>query len=327
MCDPRLHESAVARLRGALQVRREERRRFGVSAIACGVFAVLALACAAPLDARPRPPLEELVEGRLLIDASPLPPAGPGAGTPIRLPDPWSVHRPDAKGYAWYLFDWTLAEPPDGIYAIYLPGINTQAQLFVNDTLAGATGDLAGRLPQSWERAQAFALPFALPRQGVNRVAIRVNVPAAWAGGLEPIVVGPAADVRRLAFADLVVTVIGPALVSVTIIVLGLFILGLWLRRRDATYALFGGSAILWGVHTLLSALPTSPLPPPHWAIWWHGMYLAFACMLCLFCRKRFRDGMLMFPVTVFRESRRRDDGLGDEIAGYIHLAHIEAAA
>lgn len=49
--------------------------------------------------------------------------------------------------------------------------------------------------------------------------------------------------------------------------------------------------------------------------------------MLCLFCRKRFRDGMLMIPVTVFRESRRRDEGLGDELAGYIHLAHIEAAA
>ncbi len=254
------------------------------SSFAAGLIASVALACAAPADARPGPPLATLVDGRLVLDASPLPPADPAAGVPIRLPDPWTVNRPDARGFAWYLFDWTLDDTPDGIYAIYLPGINTQAQVFVNDTLVGATGDLTGRMPQSWERSQAFAIPFALPRQGVNRVAIRVYVPVAWLAGLDPIVVGPSADIRRRAFTDLVVMTIGPALVSVTIVVLGLFILFLWVRRRDATYALFGASAILWGAHTLLSQLPISPIPEPHWSVWWHGMYMGFACLLSLFC-------------------------------------------
>ena len=255
-------------------------REFSVAARRLFAAALLALACAQVAAA----PLTTIVAGRLVLDGGPLPPTSSTAGEPIRLPDPWSVHRPAAKGHAWYLFEWTLPEVPDGIYAVYLPGTNAHAQVFVNDTLIGATGDLASRLPQSWERSQAFAIPHALPHQGVNRIAIRVNVPAAWLGGLDPIVVGPAVDVRRLAFAGLMKHDIGPALVSVTIVVLGLFILVLWARRRDATYALFGASAILWGVHTLLSALPAPPLPQPHWGIWWHGIYLAFACMLSLFC-------------------------------------------
>jgi signal transduction histidine kinase/Co/Zn/Cd efflux system component len=202
--------------------------------------------------------------------------ADPVARSVVRQP-------PDAKGYAWYLFDWTLREAPDGVYAVYLPGTNVQAQVFVNDTMIGATGELGGRRPQSWERAQAFAIPHALPHEGRNRIAIRVNVPAASFGGLAPIVVGPAVEVRRLAFRDLMLHDIGPALVSVTIIVLGLFILVLWARRRDATYALFGASAILWGVHTLISALPRRRSAAAL-GIWWHGIYMAFACMLSLFC-------------------------------------------
>ncbi|HVJ75831.1 MAG TPA: ATP-binding protein [Casimicrobiaceae bacterium] len=251
------------------------------------IFTAIVLACTlalAPAAGAVAPPLQELVSGRFVQNDSPLPPTAANAGEPIMLPDPWSVNRPAAKGYAWYLFDWTLAEPPEAVYVVYLPGTNVQAQVFVNDTLVGATGDLGGRLPRSWERSQAFAIPFALPHQGSNRIAVRVNVPAAWAGGLAPIVVGPSVEVRRLAFADLMVHEIGPALVSVTIIVLGLFILALWTRRREPTYALFGASAILWGAHTLVSALPAIPIPQPHWSVWWHGIYLAFVCLLCLFC-------------------------------------------
>ncbi len=250
-----------------------------------GMVLLLVALPAAPSAAAEAPPGSRvLAAGRFVLDGSALPPTDVSAGTRIVLPDPWPLTHPTASGFAWYLFEWPLVEPPDGIYALYLPGTNVNAQVFVNETLVGSTGDLTGRRPQSWERAQAFALPFALPHQGVNRVAIRVYVPEAWLGGLEPIVVGPAAQVRRLVFRDLFTHSIGPALVSVTIIVLGVFILGLWMRRRDPTYALFGASAILWGVHTLLSQLPSAPIPQPHWSIWWHGMYMAFVCLLCVFC-------------------------------------------
>ena len=248
--------------------------------------AALVFGLAQPADGVAAVPaaVQTLIEGRLAIDPTPLPPADPRAGAPIRLPDPWSVERPTTTGFAWYTFDWTLAEAPETLYAIYLPGTNVHAQVFVNDTLVGTTGDLARRLPQSWERSQAFALPFALPRAGANRIDVRVFVPRASLGGLEPIVVGPAAEVRRIAFADLFVHSLGPMLVSATIVVVGLFILMLWVRRRDPAYGLFSLAAILWGVHTALTILPEPPLPDLHWPILWHGIYMAFVALLCLFC-------------------------------------------
>ena len=67
----------------------------------------------------------------------------------------------------WYRFEWRLAQDPQGVHAIYLPGINAHAQVFVNGSLVGATGDLMARVPDSWERSQAFAIPVALPvREG-----------------------------------------------------------------------------------------------------------------------------------------------------------------
>jgi len=259
-------------------------REFSRLAATVACAALLALATAPAAAAEDSHALQTLTQGRIVFDPSPLPPVDTTAGTPIVLPDPWPVTHPTASGDAWYVLDWPLGEPPDAIYAIYLPGTSVQAQVFVNETLVGATGDLDGRTPRSWERSQAFALPVSLPREGANRVAIRVRVPETWMGGLDPVVVGPAVDVRRMVFRDLFVHSIGPALVSVTIIVLGLFILGLWLRRRDSTYALFGASAILWGVHTLLTQLPSAPIPEPHWGILWHGLYMGFVSMLCVFC-------------------------------------------
>lgn len=286
------------------------------SRLAAGMIGAILLV-QATVHAEPSPGTQEIAAGRIVLDASPLPPVdgvASLAGTPIRLPDPWPVHRPETTGFAWYLFDWTLPEPPDEVYAIYLPGTNVQAQVFVNDILVGATGDLTGRRPQSWERSQAFALPFALPHRGANRIAIRVHVPHASLGGLEPIVAGPAIDVRRIAFQDLLVHTIGPALVSVTIIVLGLFILVLWVRRRDPTYALFAGGAILWGIHTLLSELPSAPIPQPHWGVWWHGMYLAFVCVLSLFC--------LRFTGVDWRAYRHAVIAYGFAVVPVLYAAH-----
>ncbi len=277
----------------------------GAATLCCWLAAGLVHA-ADRAPASPPSPMQTIVEGRLRFDASPLPPPGRSGGVPIRLPDPWSVERPQATGFAWYSFDWTLADVPDTVYAIYLPGTNVHVQVFVNETLVGTTGDLARRTPQSWERSQAFSMPFAVPREGANRIDVRVFVPQAALGGLAPLVIGPAADIRRIVFRDILINTIGPLVVSATIVVVGAFILMLWARRRDPTYALFGSAAILWGVHTAISILPEPPLPDLHWAIAWHGLYMTFVALLCLFCLRftgadwpRYRRTVVAFAFAV----------------------------
>ena len=235
---------------------------------------------------RPAPEDERaqlLTQARFVLSSAPTPPAA-DAGQPITLPDDWNERRPQATGTGWYLLEWT---PPAGrapICAIYLTGTTMPVEVYVNGHLIGTTGVLLGPRPRSWQQSQLFVIPEPLSRQAPTRIALRVHEKVAGGGGLGPVLAGPEPALRERAFRDLVVHTLGPVVVSVTIIVLGIFIVVLWMRRRDPTYGLFGVAAMLWGFTPALSLAASPLLPHPHWTIGWTSLYMLFVGLLCLFC-------------------------------------------
>lgn len=241
------------------------------------------------------PGVQTLTTARFVASTQSTPPAD--GGVAITLPDAWEVSRHTVSGYGWYLIDWTLPSMPSATQALYLTATTLQAEVFVNGAILGSTGALEGPRPRGVDQSHAFVLPSSLLHAGTNRIAIRVYSPNAGEGGFGPIAAGPAAEIHDQAYADLLKYVVGPAIVSATIVVLGLIIVVLWLRRRDPAYALFGFAAIIWGLHTAASMLPAPLLPQPHWAIWWHVVYIGFVGLLCLFC--------LVFADATWRLYRR----------------------
>lgn len=239
-------------------------------------------------------PLQTLTRATFVRSDAVVPPAATGQA--VTLPDRWDRRAPDVSGDAWYLIDWPLAQAPSDLQGLYLTAVLFPTQVFVNGTSVGATGALSGRAPRGWEQGQLFEIPASQLDAGINRIALRVHRRAASIGGVGPLVVGTHAGARALWFRDLVVHSIGPAVVSVTVIVVGMSIVVLWLRRRDPLYLLFGFAAALWGLHTAVSLLPERLLPQPHWTIWWHGVYILFAILLCKFC-VRFAE----FEWTLYR--------------------------
>ena len=226
--------------------------------------------------------LQTLARASFVRSDAPTPPSD--AGVPITLPDPWDLRHHDLTGYAWYLIDWPLPDAPSGLQAIYLTATLLPTHVFVNGISVGLTGLLTGPRPRGWEQSDLFEVPAELLHAGVNRVALRVYAQRAGLGGMGPLVAGAHAGARELRYRDLLVHTIGPAIVSVTVVVVGLYIVALWLRRRDASYLLFGLAATLWGLHTATSILPQPLLPQPHWIVWWHTVYMLFVVLLCLFC-------------------------------------------
>ncbi|HZQ62673.1 MAG TPA: ATP-binding protein [Casimicrobiaceae bacterium] len=217
----------------------------------------------------------------------------PGAAQPdgtagdahvVRLPHAVSLTDATLTGDAWYLLGWNVHGRPARPQAIYITATSIPMQVYVNGNLIGSTGPLDGRRPRSYEQSTLFTVPVDSLAVGRNVIALHVRMRSAEDAGIGPVLAGDATALHRHAIRDLVAYTFGPAAVSVATFSMGLFILVLWLRRRDPAYALFGFAALLWSVHTIVTLLPDTPLPAPHWGILWHGGYVLFVALLCLFC-------------------------------------------
>ncbi len=232
-----------------------------------------------PAAARDASPVE-LATARFAVGAAAHPPAG---GATVALPHAWEATNPDASGEAWYVIDWNV-DTPSSAQALYLTAITVAANVYVNGELVAQVATFGLRGPRSYEQSQLIRMPADLVRRGTNTLALHVWTASPLAAGLGPIAAGSIVALRERWRADFFQRTLGPAAVSVATFTVGIFIVALWLRRRDAAYALFGFAAMLWSLHTLVSLLPDPLLPQPHWRIVWHTAYMAFVALLCLFC-------------------------------------------
>ncbi|HKU85612.1 MAG TPA: ATP-binding protein [Casimicrobiaceae bacterium] len=202
----------------------------------------------------------------------------------VELPHAWETTDPGATGDGWYTFEWKLERVPMIAQGLCLTALTVPTEVYVNGDLVTATGPLDGRRPRSYEQSRFVEIPADSLRDGVNYVSLHLRARTSDVAGLGVVLAGDAEPLRQRAHRVLLVHTLAPAAIGIATFTVGIFIFALWLRRRDAGYALFAAAVILWSVHTLLTLLPEAPLPQPHWAILWTWMYLVFVSMLCLFC-------------------------------------------
>ncbi|MEO5691494.1 MAG: ATP-binding protein, partial [Usitatibacter sp.] len=229
----------------------------------------------------------EISHARFLATDAPRPPGDEAVWKDQRLPDEWQANHPGVSGYAWYRF--TVPQVPAGEHdiAFYLTETRSNGYLLVNGVHVGQTGDLLGMAPQRWEAAQLLALPRSALRAGANTLELRVYVPPGELGGIGKVLVGPYEALYLRSLRDEIAHTIGPTVASLTMVILGLFMLILWLRvRNDRNYLLFAAASMIWGVHTFASLQPRTPIPEPHFAVWWNAVYLLFVVMLGAFCMR-----------------------------------------
>ena len=202
----------------------------------------------------------------------------------VRLPHAWSRTHPGATGDAWYTIRWDLDQLPTGPQALCLTALTVPTEAYVNGILVGASGPLDGRPPRSYEQSRYIDIPGDLLHRQTNYIAFHVRAHSPDVAGLGPVLAGDAGILHRRARNVLFMHTIAPAAISIATLTVGIFILMLWLRRRDSGYVLFAAGVILWSLHTLVSLVPEPPLPQPHWTIVWTTVYLLFVALLCLFC-------------------------------------------
>ena len=193
-----------------------------------------------------------------------------GAATPVALPHGWKdTHPAVARGR--YTIPFTLDAPgraPASGPALFLPGVNTRAEVRVNGNLLGSAADVPGLASRHWLVPLYRSIPEALLEPGENRLEIELAVDVPGTGVLSPAYVGDAADLRAAFDLRHFMQVSGIQVLVIAMVSFGAF-LGLLslLRRKDTTYFWFGLG--LWmfafGFWNLLAIETRFPRPPYRW--------------------------------------------------------------
>lgn len=203
------------------------------------------------------------------------------------LPDEWVHSHPGYSGTVWYRF---AVQWPDGVpeagWALWLPKVAMNAELWVNGRLAGRHGQMDGeRVSRFWYTPLWFDLPAHVWQPGDNVVHLRVRARYPLQnGGLAPMSLGPPdllqpAHVRHVWWQNHLT-----ALCSMFVVSLGLFVGVLWSRQpRARQYLYFSLAAIGMGLSSSNYSVNTVPLTDAEWERLVHALLLWGPLSLALF--------------------------------------------
>ena len=219
-----------------------------------------------------------------LHDNGELPPPDAAAWAAQSLPDNWNISRPGIGGTVWYRFDFRLPDPNAAAYAIYLPRVSMNGAVYVNGLLIGSGGSFGEPVARNWNRPLYFLIPPGLLKEGANRVHIRVRGYPDLDGGLTAPVIDTDAELAETYERALFWRIILAQTTSLLIVAVGIFMLMLWVRRRqDAAFGYFGFASLLWAFYTSDLYVRDIPVPTFYWELTIRSAFHGFALLLALF--------------------------------------------
>jgi signal transduction histidine kinase len=196
-------------------------------------------------------------------------PTVPGAGCPwqhVTLAHLWRGPHGAFASNAWYRLRWPVARDATGEMALYLRAMNRVARVFVDGRLVATFGDFGEPMPMNWNRAQLAVVPPSMLPAGLHEIEIQERAYGWEHGWLAPVLAGEASVLRpmyrwRVFWQNDLVMILGA-----TTALMSVFILGVWLARRDQTmYFWLGCATLTWSAISLDYFATYSPLPGYAW--------------------------------------------------------------
>lgn len=212
------------------------------------------------------------------------PPSAAAHWTPVEMPDRWSDTRPNQGGSVWYQAGVHFSKPAQTPWAVYLPRVIMNAEVWVNGVLVGRAGQMTPPYTRHWNTPLLFQTPGTVWRVGDNLLQIRVVAWSDNAGGLAPPQLGRA-DVMAQRHArqvfwqnDLVYAA------NIAVLALGLFVLAVWARKPERVdYGYFSAGALLWGAANFNMTVRSPPVPNAQWELLVYLFTIWALLFLCLF--------------------------------------------
>ncbi|MBC7701255.1 ATP-binding protein [Aquabacterium sp.] len=202
----------------------------------------------------------------------------------VSLPHRWSQTHRELTGSLWYRLNAPLSKLPVETWAVYLPKVSMNAEVWVNGVSLGVVGSMEPPLTANWYTPLLFTVPPSLWQLGDNVVEVRVSGDSISRSGLGPVWVGSARIMGQMYSQRWWVQVMGVHAANVGLVMMGLFLVVLWIRdRSQSAFGYIGQAAILWGMGSSANIVPDPFLPMGVWDS------LSFLCIvwaqlsLCLF--------------------------------------------
>jgi signal transduction histidine kinase len=186
----------------------------------------------------------------------------------VKLPHRWMDTHPSHNGTMWYRFKFKLSARPQGNWAVYLPRVVMNAQVWVNDVPLGYTGSMVEPVTRNWYVPLLFPVPAKLLKAGENELYVRVASGYESRDGLAPIQIGPVEPLAQIHRWRQWVQVDALHVIHVALITLGALMIVVWMRDRGQTaFGYMGMSAVFWGLSTLMLISPSTWTSLPVWEI------------------------------------------------------------
>jgi signal transduction histidine kinase len=189
----------------------------------------------------------------------------------VPLAHEWRGERTAPTNDGWFRLHWQLAAAPTRPLGVYIVGFNRSGRLLVDGRPLVELGAMRDPLPLNWNRAQYATIPPDLLHAGDNTLDVQQRVYGWESGWLSPVRIGPEEVLRpiyerRHFWQNDLVRVFGAATFAI-----GLFMLGVWLGRRDqAMYFWFGLATLTWSA----ISLDYFALEPPLQALLWERVII-----------------------------------------------------
>ncbi|RZL00692.1 MAG: hypothetical protein EOP36_14655 [Rubrivivax sp.] len=208
----------------------------------------------------------ELTDAEALASQRTTPPDDGDHWVRVSLPHRWSQTHRQLTGSLWYRLNTPLSKVPLETWAVYVPKVSMNAEVWVNGVSLGVSGSMEPPLTANWYTPLLFTVPPSLWKAGDNVVEVRVSGDSISRSGLAPVWIGSARTLSQMHTQRWWVQVMGVHAANVGLMMLGLFLVVLWMRdRSQSAFGYIGQAAILWGVGSSANIVPDPFLPMKVW--------------------------------------------------------------
>ncbi len=204
------------------------------------------------------------------------------------LPDDWQKRNSETNYNVWYRGKINIADPPQQLWALFIPALKMNAAVYLNGTLLGSGGRLTDPVARNWMTPLLFSAPDRLFITGENTIHIRVKSDPPGTGKLSSLYLGPYHALEQAYNVHYYFRISSIQIITSILLSMGFFIGLLWLiRRKESYYGYYALAVIIWGIHNFNIFITDIPISTRLWD-WLTYITITYYTLIAMIFTHRF---------------------------------------